>query len=152
MTKQMRITSDLINSPLFKVAVGFDRLFDDMLDNPTFISTGYPPYNVVRISKEDAEDVYEITLAVAGFTQEDIELTVENNQLKISGKSAVLAEEVDSTVEYLHKGIAERNFIRTFKLAEHVEVANASLKDGILKVRLFRNIPEAAKPKRIAIK
>jgi molecular chaperone IbpA len=123
-----------------------------MLDNPTFISTGYPPYNVVRISKEDAEDVYEITLAVAGFTQEDIELTVENNQLKISGKSAVLAEEVDSTVEYLHKGIAERNFIRTFKLAEHVEVANASLKDGILKVRLFRNIPEAAKPKRIAIK
>jgi molecular chaperone IbpA len=89
---------------------------------------------------------------VAGFTQEDIEITVENNQLKISGKSAVLAEEVDSTVEYLHKGIAERNFIRTFKLAEHVEVVDASLKDGILKVLLNRNIPEAAKPKRITIK
>jgi len=152
MTKQIRITSDLINSPLFKVAVGFDRLFDDMFNNPTFISTGYPPYNVARISKEDADDVYEITLAVAGFTQEDIEITVENNQLKISGKSALLAEEVDSGVEYLHKGIAERNFIRTFKLAEHVEVVDASLKDGILKVLLNRNIPEAAKSKRIAIK
>lgn len=152
MTKQIRITSDLINSPLFKVAVGFDRLFDDMFNNPTFISTGYPPYNVARISKEDADDVYEITLAVAGFTQEDIEITVENNQLKISGKSALLAEEVDSGVEYLHKGIAERNFIRTFKLAEHVEVVDASLKDGILKVLLNRNIPETAKSKRIAIK
>ena len=152
MTKQIRITSDLINSPLYKVAVGFDRLFDDMFNNPTFISTGYPPYNVARISKEDADDVYEITLAVAGFTQEDIEITVENNQLKISGKSALLAEEVDSGVEYLHKGIAERNFIRTFKLAEHVEVVDASLKDGILKVLLNRNIPEAAKSKRIAIK
>ena len=152
MSKQIRITSDLINSPLFKVAVGFDRLFDDMFNNPTFISTGYPPYNVARISKEDADDVYEITLAVAGFTQEDIEITVENNQLKISGKSALLAEEVDSGVEYLHKGIAERNFIRTFKLAEHVEVVDASLKDGILKVLLNRNIPEAAKSKRIAIK
>ena len=152
MTKQIRITSDLINSPLFKVAVGFDRLFDDMFNNPTFISTGYPPYNVARISMEDADDVYEITLAVAGFTQEDIEITVENNQLKISGKSALLAEEVDSGVEYLHKGIAERNFIRTFKLAEHVEVVDASLKDGILKVLLNRNIPEAAKSKRIAIK
>jgi len=152
MTKQIRITSDLINSPLFKVAVGFDRLFDDMFNNPTFISTGYPPYNVARISKEDAEDVYEITLAVAGFTQEDIEITVENNQLKISGKSALLAEEVDSGVEYLHKGIAERNFIRTFKLAEHVEVVDASLKDGILKVILNRNIPEAAKSRRITIK
>ena len=123
-----------------------------MFNNPTFISTGYPPYNVARISKEDADDVYEITLAVAGFTQEDIEITVENNQLKISGKSALLAEEVDSGVEYLHKGIAERNFIRTFKLAEHVEVVDASLKDGILKVLLNRNIPEAAKSKRIAIK
>ena len=64
----------------------------------------------------------------------------------------MLAEEVDTNVEYLHKGIAERNFVRTFKLAEHVEVESAALKDGILKVRLVRNIPEAAKPKRIAIK
>lgn len=152
MTKQLRITSDLINSPLFKVAVGFDRLFDDMFENPVFQSTGYPPYNVTRISKEGVEDTYEITLAVAGFTQEDIEITVENNQLKISGKSTVLAEEVDTKVDYLHKGIAERNFVRTFKLAEHVEVEQASLKDGILKVRLQRNVPEAAKPKRIAIK
>lgn len=152
MTKQLRIASDFINSPLFKAAVGFDRLFDDMFENPSFQSTGYPPYNVARISREDAEDIYEITLAVAGFTQDDIELTVENNQLKISGKSAVLAEEVDTKVEYLHKGIAERNFIRTFKLAEHVEVESAALKDGILKVRLYRNVPEAAKPKRIEIK
>jgi HSP20 family molecular chaperone IbpA len=83
MNKQLRVTTDLINSPLYKVAVGFDRLLDDMFDNPTFISTGYPPYNVARISKEDTDDVYEITLAVAGFTQEDIEITVENNQVRV---------------------------------------------------------------------
>lgn len=152
MNKQLRITSDLINSPLFKVAVGFDRLLDDVFENPTFISTGYPPHNVARISKEGTEDVYEITLAIAGFTQDDIEITVENRQLKIAGTSAALAEEVDTKVEYMHKGIAERNFVRSFKLAEHVEVESAALKDGILKVRLVRNIPEAAKPKRIAIK
>jgi molecular chaperone IbpA len=152
MTKQLRLTtSDLLNSPLFKVAVGFDRMFDDLASNAGFAATGYPPYNVARISKENSEDVYEITLAVAGFTMDDIEITVENRQLKVIGTSIYDAEPVDSTVEYLHKGIAERNFSRVWRLAEHVEVENANLRDGLLRIRLVRNVPEAQKPKRITI-
>lgn len=152
-SKQLRITSDLINSPLYKMSVGFDRLFDEMFTNPINVSTGgYPPYNVAKVIDKESEDVsYEITLAVAGFTQEDIDITVENQQLKVEGRSGVLAEEVGTEVEYIHKGIAERNFVRTFRLAEHVEVKSATLKDGILKVVLWLNIPEEAKPKKIDI-
>lgn len=135
------------------MSVGFDRLFDEMFTNPVNISaSGYPPYNVARITDKETEaQTYEITLAVAGFTQEDIEITVEDKHLKVEGRSAVLAEDVNSTVEYIHKGIAERNFQRTFRLAEHVEVQSATLKDGILKIVLFLNVPEEAKPKKISI-
>ena len=152
-SKQLRITSDLINSPLYKMSVGFDRLFDEMFTNPVNITTGgYPPYNVARVTDKESEEVnYEITLAVAGFTQEDIDITVENQHLKVEGRSGVLAEEVGTEVEYIHKGIAERNFVRTFRLAEHVEVKSATLKDGILKIVLWLNIPEEAKPKKIDI-
>ena len=152
-SKQLRITSDLINSPLYKMSVGFDRLFDEMFTNPINVSTGgYPPYNVAKVIDKESEDVsYEITLAVAGFTQEDIDITVENQQLKVEGRSGVLAEEVGTEVEYIHKGIAERNFVRTFRLAEHVEVKSETLKDGILKIVLWLNIPEEAKPKKIDI-
>lgn len=151
--KQLRITSgDLFNSPLFKVAVGFDRMFDDLASNAGFAANGYPPHNILRISKDGADDVYEITLAVAGFTMSDIEITVENRQLKVTGNSTAEAEPVDSTVEYLHRGIAERNFTRVWRLAEHVEVESATLRDGLLRVRLYRNVPEAQKPKRIDIK
>ena len=156
-TKQYRITSDLLN-PLYKMSVGFDRLADDFLTDPAFTNasaSGYPPFNINKITKTDTEEVdYEIVLALAGFTEKDIELVVENGSLKISGKSGCL-NETDATdeeeVEYLHKGIAERSFTRTFKLAEYVEVKSASLRNGILRVRLWRNIPEAAKPKLIAI-
>ena len=152
-SKQLRITSDLINSPLYKMSVGFDRLFDEMFQNPVNISTtGYPPYNVAKVTnKETSHANYEITLAVAGFTQEDIEITVEDKHLKVEGRSAVLAEDINSDVEYIHKGIAERNFQRTFRLAEHVEVKSAVLKDGILKIVLFLNVPEESKPKKIEI-
>jgi molecular chaperone IbpA len=151
--KQLRITSDLLNSPLYKMSVGFDRLFDEMFTNPVNISTGgYPPYNVARITDKDTEEqTYEITLAVAGFTNDDIDITVEDKHLKIEGRSGVLAEDVNTEVEYVHKGIAERNFTRTFRLAEHVEVKKASLNDGILKIVLFLNVPEEAKPKKISI-
>ena len=135
------------------MSVGFDRLFDEMFTNPVNISaSGYPPYNVARVTdKETDEQTYEITLAVAGFTEDDIDITAEDKHLKVEGKSAVLAEDVNSTVEYIHKGIAERNFTRTFRLAEHVEVQTATLKDGILKIVLFLNVPEEAKPKKIKI-
>ena len=152
-SKQLRVTTDLLNSPLYKMSVGFDRLFDEMFTNPVNISaTGYPPYNVARVVDKETQEVsYEITLAVAGFTQDDIDITVEDKHLKVEGKSAVLAEDVNSEVEYIHKGIAERNFTRNFRLAEHVEVKTAKLQDGILKVTLFLNVPEEAKPKKISI-
>jgi len=152
-SKQLRVTTDLLNSPLYKMSVGFDRLFDEMFTNPVNISaSGYPPYNVARVTDKETEtQTYEITLAVAGFTQDDIEITVEDKHLKVEGRSAVLAEDVNSTVEYIHKGIAERNFQRTFRLAEHVEVQTATLRDGILKIVLFLNVPEEAKPKKISI-
>jgi molecular chaperone IbpA len=144
-SKQVRITTDSL-SPLFKASVGFDKIVNEFFNEPQFNnSTGYPPYN---ISKDD-EGVYEITLALAGFKKEDIDIELEDGTLKITGESQVL--DADGR-EYLHKGIAERNFIRTFKLAEFVEVKDAKLTDGILRVQLFRNVPEALKPQKIDIK
>jgi len=144
MNKQIRFTTESL-SPLFKASVGFDNLVNEFFNAGTLDNTsGYPPYNISK----DADNVYEITLAVAGFKKSDIEIELEDGTLKIVGNSAVL----DSTEkEYLHKGIAERNFIRTFKLAEYVEVKDAKLEDGILRVSLFRNVPEALKPQKISI-
>ena len=152
MSKQLRITSDLINSPLYKMSVGFDRLFNDMLENPTFATTsGYPPYNVARITDSEDNVSYEVTLAVAGFGEADITVTVERNQLIVEGKTPGSVEDAETTVEYIHKGIAERSFTRTFKLAENVEVTGAELKDGVLRVTLVQIVPEEHKPRRIAI-
>jgi molecular chaperone IbpA len=142
--QQYRITTDTL-SPLFKASIGFDNLVNEFFNEPSFVNTsGYPPYN---ISKAE-DDVYEITLAVAGFKKSDIEIELEDGNLKITGKSDV----IDEGREYLYKGIAERNFVRTFKLAEYVEVKDAKLEDGILRVSLFRNVPEALKPQKITIK
>ena len=146
MTKQIRISTDTL-SPLFKASVGFDRLVNEFFNEPQFNNTtGYPPYNISK----DENDVYEITLAVAGFKKPDIDIELEDGTLKITGTSAVL-DTGDTAIEYLHKGIAERNFIRTFKLAEFVEVKDAKLEDGILRVTLFRNVPDALKPQKINI-
>lgn len=146
MNKQIRFTTESL-SPLYKMSVGFDRLAEQFFNDPTFTNnaTGYPPFN---ISKGKDTDLYEITLAVAGFKKADIDIEIEDGVLKISGTSAVLDSE---DTEYLHKGIAERNFVRTFKLAEFVEVAEAKLEDGILRVSLFRNVPDAMKPQKIKI-
>lgn len=144
MNKQIRFTTESL-SPLYKMSIGFDRLAEQFFNDPTFSNaqTGYPPYNIAK--KED--DIYEVTLAVAGFKKADIDISLEDGTLIIKGESNVL----DESVEYLHKGIAERNFIRTFKLAEFVEVKEAKLEDGILRVSLFRNVPDAMKPKKIKI-
>lgn len=142
--KQFRVTTDTL-SPLYKASIGFDQLVNEFFNEPAFVNTsGYPPYNISK----DKDDVYEITLAVAGFKKADIEIELEEGTLKITGKSEVLDSEER---EFLHKGIAERNFVRTFKLAEYVEVSSAKLEDGILRVGLVRNIPEAMKPKKIDI-
>lgn len=144
MNKQIRFTSESL-SPLYKMSIGFDRLAEQFFNDPTFnnAQTGYPPYNIAKTD----DDIYEVTLAVAGFKKDDIDISLEDGTLIIKGESNVL----DESVEYLHKGIAERNFIRTFKLAEFVEVKEAKLEDGILRVSLFRNVPDALKPQSIKI-
>ena len=143
--QQFRVTTDTL-SPLYKASIGFDQLVNEFFNEPSFVNTsGYPPYNISK----DAEDVYEITLAVAGFKKADIDIELEDGTLKITGKSEVLDGD---NREWLHKGIAERNFVRTFKLAEYVEVKDAKLEDGILRISLFKNVPDAMKPQKISIK
>jgi len=130
---------------LHRATVGFDRMFNEM--NRTFESTkstGYPPYNVVEIN----EDEYMISLAVAGFGMDNLDITLEKNVLTVEG----VAPKGDEEVNYLHKGIGGRNFRRQFTLAEHIEVEQAELELGMLNIHLVRNVPEAQKPKKIAIK
>ena len=145
MNKQIRFTSESL-SPLYKMSIGFDRLADQFFNDPTFAQaqTGYPPYNISKLEDE----TYQVTLAIAGFKKSDIDISLEDGTLIIKGTSECLDEE---GVEYLHKGIAERNFIRTFKLADYVEVQSVKLEDGILVVSLFRNVPDALKPQSIKI-
>jgi molecular chaperone IbpA len=130
---------------IHKFAVGFDSVFDELhrLTNSQN-SVNYPPYNVVKHS----EDKFSIELAVAGFKEGDIDIQVEKNQLTIKGEQSV---NLDSPVEYLHRGISARNFSRTWTLADHVEIAGATVKDGILTIDLERIVPEEQKPKKIAI-
>ena len=143
--QQFRVTTDTL-SPLFKASIGFDQLVNEFFNEPSFVNTsGYPPYNISK----DKSDVYEITLAVAGFKKADIDIELEDGNLKITGKSEVLDSD---DREFLHKGIAERNFVRSFKLAEYVEVQSAKLEDGILRISLVKNIPDAMKPQKISIK
>ena len=129
--------------PLYRNAIGVDRLFDRLINNIESTSqTNYPPYNIVQVD----ENEYFIEMAVAGLDEEDLEITQDQSTLTITGKI-----EVSETLNYLHKGIAGRSFRREFTLADHVEVTEANLKKGILFIRLKRELPEAMKPKTIAI-
>ena len=131
-------------SPLYRNSIGFDRLaslFDNTLGADT-VSATYPPYNIEVLE----ENRYAITLAVAGFTESDIDITVEKSVLKVSGQKAKEKER-----NYLHQGIASRSFERKFSLADYVEVTSASLSNGLLTIELAREIPEAMKPRTIAI-
>ena len=132
-------------SPLYRSAVGFDRLMN-VLDaaQKNGAADGYPPYNIEKTS----EDSYQITLAVAGFGSADLDVEVRDGQLVIVGKGD--SEEQDK--QFLHRGIARRAFERRFQLADHVEVKAADLVDGLLKVTLVREIPEAMKPRKIDIR
>lgn len=127
-------------TPFYRATVGFDRLFEALSDTT---ANGYPPYNIVKLN----DDEFRIEVAVAGFTDDEIDVTVHERQLTITGE----AKKDEAVGEYLHKGISNRNFDRTFTLGEYVEVKSASVKDGILTVALARNVPEAAKPRKIAI-
>jgi molecular chaperone IbpA len=137
----MRTTIDF--SPLYQSAIGFDRMAS-LLDSLARDSKpSYPPYNIELVD----ENRYRITMAVAGFSQDELEITSEQNTLVIAGRQA----ERDDRREYLYQGIAERNFERKFQLAEHVRVVAARLENGLLHVELEREVPEAMKPRRIAI-
>ena len=128
--------------PLYRNAIGVDRLFDRLINNIEAPQNNYPPYNIVQVN----DDEYFIEIAVAGLDENDLSITQEQNTLTISG-----AIEVNEDLNYLHKGIAGRNFRREFTLADHVEVVNADLNKGILLINLRREIPEAMKPETIAI-
>ncbi len=133
-------------SPLYRTVVGFDRLAS-MIDTASRLdgAQGYPPYNIEQ-SVED-ENAYAIELAVAGFGEEDLDLEVKESQLIVVGKKDGGAE----NRKFLHRGIAERGFIRRFQLADHVVVSGANLKNGLLRIELKRELPEAMKPRKIAI-
>jgi len=141
MTKTLSLRSLDIPS-ITKFGIGFDNLFDDLTRITNQQSLNYPPYNIVKTS----EDEFHIEVAVAGFSEGEIEINLDNRLLTIKGSKATEPE-----AEYLHKGISNRNFLREFTLAEHVEVASAGQKDGILTINLVRIIPEEKKPKAIAI-
>jgi len=131
-------------SPLFRSTIGFDRLMR-LADGATRIdsASAYPPYNI----EATGENAYRLTMAVAGFAPEDIEITVKENELLVNGKS----KKSEDAAKYLHRGLARRAFERRFQLADHIKVAGASLANGLLHVDLVREIPEAMKPRKIEI-
>ncbi|MCC1497609.1 Hsp20 family protein [Alcanivorax sp. 1008] len=134
-------------APLFRHSVGFDR-FDDLINNALRAdqSGGYPPYDIIR----DADGQYRIVMAVAGFRESELNITVQENELRVSGRVEVPTDdEGDRT--WLHRGIARRAFERTFRLADHVRVTGAGLKDGLLTVQLEQVVPEEAKPRMVPI-
>ncbi len=130
-------------APFRRSSVGFDRLFD-LLENSAAGQTqdNYPPFDLISVD----ENHYRISLAVAGFSQDEIDITAHQNQLIVSGKKR---EEGNAT--YIHRGIANRAFERRFGLADHIKVTAADLKDGLLSVDLVREVPEAMKPRKIDI-
>ena len=131
-------------APLTRSTIGFDHL-TRLLDQVSGLEgdTGYPPYNIERLGEND----YRITVALAGFTDNDIKVEVKENSLLVKGEKK--AETTESA--YLHRGIAARSFERRFQLADHVEIKGAVLKDGLLSIELMRNLPERMKPRTIAI-
>jgi molecular chaperone IbpA len=131
--------------PFWRTSIGFERLFDLMDDSLRLEpEDNYPSCNIVRTG----EDRYRISLAVAGFKPEQINVTIEQNQLVISGR----ANEKQGPSEYLYRGIAVRPFERRFNLADYVEVKNATMEDGLLQIELQRELPETMKPRRIEVK
>lgn len=133
-------------TPFLRSTVGFDRL-TRMLESElgASASPGYPPYNIVKLDEND----YQITMAVAGFSEDDLTITLKENLLLVEGR--ILEAEQDENRQYLHRGIAERAFERRFQLADHIRVVNASLSNGLLTIDLAREIPESMKPRQIEI-
>lgn len=130
-------------SPLYRSAIGFDRLVNLLESNQNQSNGGYPPYNVEQVD----DTHYRITIAVAGFSRQELDITFYDNTLMVRGAHA----ESVSERKYLYQGIAERDFERKFQLADHVHVRHADLVNGLLSIELERIVPEAIKPRQIAI-
>lgn len=135
--------TDFDFTPFYRSSIGFDRVFD-LLESATRVQTidNWPPYDIAKTG----DDSYRIQMAVAGFAEDELNVTIEPNLLVITGQKAGGTEG-----EYLYRGIANRSFTRRFELADHVKVSGASLVNGLLTLELQREIPEAMKPRRIAI-
>ena len=132
-------------SPLFQSTIGFDRL-TRLVEAATRVdsaSLAYPPYNI----EKTGEDAYRLTMAVAGFSQDELDITAQENTLLVTGK----AKKEEDENRYLHRGIARRAFERRFSLADHIKVSGASMDNGLLHVALVREVPEEAKPRQIKI-
>jgi molecular chaperone IbpA len=130
-------------SPLFRSTVGFDRLAR-LVDSATRADdVAYPPYNIEKLG----EEAYRVTMAVAGFADDEIDITVHENTLTVTGRAKPEAE----AAQYLHRGIARRAFERRFQLADHIKVQGAALANGLLGIDLVRQVPEALKPRKIEI-
>lgn len=131
-------------SPVYRSSVGFDRLFNELFDGLSKAETsGYPPYNIEVVGEND----YRITVAVAGFREDELDVEVTDRALRITGSRH--GDEGERT--FLHQGIAGRSFERRFQLAEHLKVRGATLENGLLNIELEREIPETMKPRKIAI-
>ena len=130
-------------APLFRSSIGFDR-FNDLFETAMSAdAVAYPPYNVVK----KGDDEYRIEIAAAGMTEQDLEISVEKDVLTIASAK----REPQNETQYLHRGIAQRAFKLSFRLADYIEVQNAGLSNGLLSVELVRRVPESAKPRRIAV-
>lgn len=146
------MTNNFSLTPLFRSSVGFDR-FNDLFEsafNNNEVVPNYPPYNIVK----KGEDNYEITLAVAGFKDKDVQIVANGNTLTVAGKVEEKTSKEEDDKEgshYLHRGIATRSFERKFSLADHVVVKEAELQDGLLNIKLERVVPEALKPRIIPV-
>ena len=132
-------------SPFYRSTVGFDRLFSLLDSNVGSEAQTYPPYNIERTG----ENTYRVTMAVAGFAENELAIEAKENTLTVKGEKKTETTEKES--EFLYRGIGARTFERRFQLADHVEVKGASLENGLLHIDLVREIPEAMKPRTITI-
>ena len=137
MNELMTLSNRLTPSLFRQMVIGFDDFFDSIHN----VEKTYPPYNIQRTG----DDIYTLEMAVAGFKKSDISVSIENNVLKVTG------EQKKNEADYIHKGMATRNFLRAFTLARHMEVDQAKMEDGILKVKIIRNLPKELRPKEIKI-
>lgn len=135
-------------TPLLRSSIGFDRfndLFESLIEGTEDRFDSYPPYNIEKVG----DDQYRIVMALAGFTSDDLSITAEGDSLQVSGR---VGEKADEGRTYLHRGIATRAFQRSFRLADHIKVTGADMRDGLLTIGLVHEVPEEKKPRTIAIK